>query len=375
MLRSKNSDTAEEIEFTVSNRTILRIIIAAILAILFFGAVGRSAHTLTLIGVSLFLSLALNAPVRWLADHLPGKRRGNRGLATGLSIGIVLILLGTFLALIVPPLVDQTSSFIRQAPGLVEQVHDQNSSVGKFVRQHHLESQIDKLSHQLSGRVDNITGSAITTVSHIGRNLFATLTVIVLTVMMLVEGPRWRRIFEQLTPRRHSVRTKRLAHDMHRVIQGYVNGQVLLAAIASLLIVPMLFILHISNPLALMVVVFVCGLIPLVGHTIGAIIVTTVALFHSLTAAIIILAYYILYQQIENYVVQPRIQANATNMSALLVFISVIIGANFGGLLGALVAIPVAGCLRVIVLDYLEDRNMLSRETVEAEEHQSPKSA
>jgi predicted PurR-regulated permease PerM len=375
MLRSKNSDTAEEIEFTVSNRTILRIIIAAILAILFFGAVGRSAHTLTLIGVSLFLSLALNAPVRWLADHLPGKRRGNRGLATGLSIGIVLILLGTFLALIVPPLVDQTSSFIRQAPGLVEQVHDQNSSVGKFVRQHHLESQIDKLSHQLSGRVDNITGSAITTVSHIGRNLFATLTVIVLTVMMLVEGPRWRRIFEQLTPRRHSARTKRLAHDMHRVIQGYVNGQVLLAAIASLLIVPMLFILHISNPLALMVVVFVCGLIPLVGHTIGAIIVTTVALFHSLTAAIIILAYYILYQQIENYVVQPRIQANATNMSALLVFISVIIGANFGGLLGALVAIPVAGCLRVIVLDYLEDRNMLSRETVEAEEHQSPKSA
>jgi len=130
----------------------------------------------------------------------------------------------------------------------------------------------------------------------------------------------------------------------------------------------MLFILHIPNPLALMVVVFICGLIPMVGHTIGAIIVTTAALFHSLTAAIIILCYYILYQQIENYVVQPRIQANATNMSALLVFISVILGANFGGLLGALVAIPVAGCVRVLVLDYLETRNMLSRATVQAEE-------
>jgi predicted PurR-regulated permease PerM len=107
----------------------------------------------------------------------------------------------------------------------------------------------------------------------------------------------------------------------------------------------------------------------MVGHTIGAIIVTTVALFHSLTAAIIILAYYILYQQIENYVVQPRIQANATNMSALLVFISVILGANFGGLLGALVAIPVAGCIRVAVLDYLESRNILSRKTVDDEVH------
>jgi predicted PurR-regulated permease PerM len=77
-----------------------------------------------------------------------------------------------------------------------------------------------------------------------------------------------------------------------------------------------------------------------------------------------------LYQQIENYVVQPRIQANATNMSALLVFISVIVGANFGGLLGALVAIPVVGCIRVAVLDYLESRNILSRKTVEAEERQ-----
>src|SRR5262249_3864119 len=155
-------------------------------------------------------------------------------------------------------------------------------------------------------RTDDITGSAIGTVTRIGSSLFATLTVTVLTVMMLSEGPHWRRIASELVPDRHSARTQRLAHDMHRVIQGYVNGQVLLAAIASVLIVPMLFILHVPNPLALMVVVFICGLIPMVGHTIGAIIVTIAALFHSLTAAIIILAYYILYQQIENYVVQPR---------------------------------------------------------------------
>jgi predicted PurR-regulated permease PerM len=185
--------------------------------------------------------------------------------------------------------------------------------------------------------------------------------------MMLAEGPHWRRILEDLTPVKHRKRVRRLAHDMLRVIQGYVNGQVLLAAIAAILITPMLFILHISNPLALMVIVFICGLIPMVGHTIGAVVVTAVALFHSLPAAIIILAYYILYQQIENYAVQPRIQANATNMSALLVFISVILGANFGGLIGALVAIPVAGCLRVLVLDYLESRNILSSRVVEEE--------
>jgi len=367
-MAQSNTRDVSEVEVTVSNRTITRILVAVVAAVVSFAAIRHSAHTLTLIGAALFLSLALNGPVRLLSEHLPGKRRGNRGLATGLSISIVVVLLGTFLALVVPPLVNQTSRFIREAPGLVAQTHDQDSTVGKFIRQHHLQGQVDKVSKQLSGRIDTITGSAIGTVSKIGSSLFATLTVVVLTVMMLAEGPHWRRIIAQLIPSRHSAHSQRLASDMHKVIQGYVNGQVLLAAIASLLIVPMLFILHIPNPLALMVVVFICGLIPMVGHTIGAIIVTTAALFHSLTAAIIILCYYILYQQIENYVVQPRIQANATNMSALLVFISVILGANFGGLLGALVAIPVAGCVRVLVLDYLETRNMLSRATVQAEE-------
>jgi predicted PurR-regulated permease PerM len=373
MARLSTTDISE-VEVTVSNRTIFRVIAAAILAILFFGAVRRSVHALTFIGVAVFLSLALNAPVHWLADHLPGRVKGNRSFATGLSRVIVLVLLGAFLWVIVPPLVSQTTKFIQQAPTLVEQLRDQNSATGHFIRQHNLEGEVDKLSSQISSRAGKLGGAAFSTVTHIGSSLFALLTITVLTVMMLAEGPHWRRIFEQLVPSRHSARTQRLAHDMHRVIQGYVNGQVLLAAIASLLIVPMLFILHVSNPLALMVIIFICGLIPMVGHTIGAIIVTSVALFHSVGSAIIILAYYILYQQIENYVVQPRIQANATNMSALLVFISVILGANFGGLLGALVAIPVVGCIRVAVLDYLESRNILSRKTVEKEENQ-PKAA
>jgi len=363
----------KEIEVTVSNRTILRIVIAAILAVIFFEAVRRSVHTLTIIGVALFLSLALDGPVHALADRLPGRVKGNRGLATGISIAVVLILIAAFLWAVAPPLVRQTSSFVRDVPNLVSQVRDQNSSLGIFVRQHHLQGEVNKLSEQLSSRVDNIGGTAVTTLGRIGSSLFSTLAVVALTIMMLAEGPRWGRIFDQLIPGRHTAHAHRLAGDMQKVIRGYVNGQVLLAAIASILIMPMLFILHISSPLALVVIIFICGLIPMVGHTIGAVIVTTVALFSSVTSAVTILAYYILYQQIENYAVQPRIQANATNMSALLVFISVLLGANFGGLLGALVAIPVMGCIRVAVLDYLESRDILSAKTVKEEE--TPKQA
>jgi predicted PurR-regulated permease PerM len=150
---------------------------------------------------------------------------------------------------------------------------------------------------------------------------------------------------------------------MYRVVKGYVNGQVVLALIASLMLLPAMLILGIGYPAALVVVVFVCGLIPMVGHTIAAVIVTTVALFKSPWAAIIILSYYILYQQIENYVVQPRVQANSTNMSPLLVFMSVIVGASFGGLLGALVAIPIAGCLRIVLLDYLRYKKIIEPAT------------
>lgn len=348
-----------DFEVTISTHTILRVILLVVLSYVLIEAIRHSLHTLTLIGVSVFLSLALNSPVHWLAAKLPGKRRGNRTLATIISVVTILLLLGGFIYAVAPPLTRQTATFIQGVPQLVCDTQNGNGPIGQFVAQHNLQSQVQNISDQLSNRVGSIGGSAVTTATRIGGTLFSAFTVGVLTVMMLTEGPRWRRIFEQLLPENQKSHVLKVARDMNQVVQGYVNGQVLLAAIAALLISPMLFILNISYPVALVVIVFICGLIPMVGHTIGAIIVTTVALFHSIPAAIIILAYYILYQQIENYVVQPRIQANSTNISPLLVLIAVLLGANFGGLLGALVAIPAMGCLRIVVLDFLEQRRIL----------------
>ena len=120
-------------------------------------------------------------------------------------------------------------------------------------------------------------------------------------------------------------------------------------------------------PFALVGVIFVCGLIPLVGHTIGAVIVSAVALLHSPLTALIVLGYYILYQQIENYLIQPRIQANSTNMSPLLIFIAVVVGVSFGGIIGGLFAIPIAGCIRIIALEYLRSQRIIdSQEFKEA---------
>ena len=366
-----SKERGDVVRITVSNRTIFRVMVMVALTMIGFTALKRASHALMLVFTAVFLALALNSPVHWLSVHLPGKRKGNRALATSVSFLIVVVMLGAFLASIVPPLVRQTSNFVSAAPHLIEQVHDQDSQVGKLVRKYHLEKQVDDFSKQLSSRLKNLSGKAVSTVGEVGSSIFATLTVLVLTFMMLIEGPGWIRAFASILTKEHREHAEKLATDMYKVVKGYVNGQVFLAALASAFIIPALFILHVSYPMALMVVIFICGLIPLVGHTIGAIIVTTVALFHSIPTAIILLAYYILYQQIENYVIQPRIQANSTNMSPLLVFSSVIIGVSFGGLFAGLVAIPIAGCIRIFTIDYLRQHHKFhaAEATADAAKH------
>ncbi len=361
----KNHKDAQEVNVTVSVESFAKLILMVVATIIILLAVQRASHALVLIFAAFFLALALNAPVNWVSVHLPGKRRGSRALATSLSFFIVIALLGGFIASIVPPLVRQTESFVTAAPHLVSDFKNQDGGVGKIVNRYHLQGQVNTISSQLSERFKHIGGSAFATFQKIGTSVFALLTILVLTFMMLVEGPDILSFFRELLPKKKQKLADRLSLDMYRVIKGFVNGQVTLAAIAALLIFPALIFLHISYPVALLVIIFICGLIPMVGHTIGAIIVTLVALSQSLSAAVIILIYYILYQQLENYLVQPRIQANSTNMSPLLVFLSVVVGVSFGGLFGGLIAIPVAGCLRIVVLEYLQSKNIIDAPEVE----------
>ncbi len=359
MIRFRRDKETPEVALTISLGTFVRVALFIIATILLLAALHRAAHALLLIFTAFFLALALNSPVTALARRLPGRWHDSRSLSTSLSLLVVVLLFIGFVVSFAPPLVSQTQNFIGAAPNIVRDFRDQKSTTGQMIRKYHLENQVDELSNQLSSRIKHIGGSAFPTIQRVGTSIFSLLTILVLTFMMLVESPRWLRFVRAVVPDdRHSM-ADRLSHDMYRVIKGYVNGQVLLAAIAAGLMLPGLLLFHVGYPAALVVVVFVCGLIPMVGHTIGAIIVATVALFHSTGSAVAIFAYYLFYQQIENYLIQPRIQANTTNMSPLLVFGSLVIGVSFGGLFGGLVAIPVAGCLRIALLEYLRSQHII----------------
>ena len=368
--RFDNKERATKI--TATNKTLVRFwglfFVMLLLFLTVLKSIQMAGQALVWVFTAFFLALALNAPVHWIAQHLPGKRRGSRTLATTLSVIVVIAALVGFLASIVPPFVGQIGGLADTAPTFISDLRKPDSTTGKLIMRYNLQDQVDGFSKDLSSKLKDAGGAAVSVVGNIGSSAFAMLTILVLTIMMLTEGPHWIDVGERLIPKRRRAHTRELSRAMYKVVKGYVNGQVTLAAIAAVLIVPMLFILGISYPIALMVVVFICGLIPMVGHTIGAVIVTAVALFTSPLAAIIILVYYITYQQIENYLIQPKIQSNSTNMSPLLVFVAVVLGASLGGLLGGLVAIPIMGCLRIIVIDQLTRRNILdskaARETV-----------
>jgi predicted PurR-regulated permease PerM len=354
-----NKQHSNTLNINIPNRVVIRVLLLVIAMLIALAAVRQASHALVILFTAFFLALALNGPVHWVAQHLPGKKRGNRSIATAISFILIIGVFGGFLASIVPPLVKQTNSFIKAAPELVSDVKDEDSDIGKIIARYNLEEQVDSFSEGLSKRLKNSGSAAVSTAGKVGSSVFSVLTILVLTYMMLIEGPRWLRLFRDIVPDEHQERADTLAAGMYKVVKGYVNGQVILAAIAASLLLPVLIILDVSYPAALFVIVFICGLIPMVGHTIGAVIVTLVALFTSVPAALIVLVYYFLYQQIENYLIQPRVQANSTNMSPLLVFASVVIGVNFGGIFGGLVAIPVAGCVRIFVLDYLRRKKII----------------
>lgn len=355
MAQSDRNTPNPKVEISISTATLIRVVVTVLIILLSIGLFTRMADAFVIVFVAFFLALALNAPVHWLASRLPGKRRGSRALGTSIAFLIVVAIIGGFIALLAPSAIRETGEFVRSIPTIADSIRDENSTVGHFVKTYDLQDDIDEITNSAVNTAKASTGKVF---SSIGAGFVTVLSTFVLTFMMLVEGPRWVRRIRHLIPHGKRARVSRIVRDMYGVIRGYVNGQVTLAGIAALFILPVMLIMGVPYAGALAVVVFIAGLIPMLGHYVGATIVTLVALSHSWVSALIVLGFYILYQQIESYTLQPRIQANNTSMSPLLVFLAVVLGANFSGLLGALVAIPIAGCLRILLLEVLAARGI-----------------
>lgn len=326
-------------------------------------AIYGARNALIVIGTAFFLALALNAPVSLFARHLPGR---SRVLSTAIAYVAVLGFLGLFIFLVIPPMLDQIVRFTNTLPMFVEDVTRQWSGINDLIVKYHMQDQVDQAVLSVKNNVsDWAAGLGTDVVAGLGSlasTFAAAILIIVMTFLMLVEGPSWMsRLWNLYTDKDKMEYHHSVVHRMYQVVNGYVTGQLTVSAIdgftAGLTVFLLSLFLNVPANLALpaAAILFILSMIPMFGATIGGTIVTLLLLFNDATAAIIFLIYFIIYQQLENNLISPTIQAKKLELSPLAVLVAVTIGLYVFGIVGGIISIPIAGCIKVLAEEYLNN--------------------
>jgi predicted PurR-regulated permease PerM len=336
-------------------RTILAILGIVLSVALALQVIWLARQVLSWILISVFLALALNPAVEWFQRR--GVRR--RGFAAALTYLVTLSGLTFIGALFIPTLVDQVNQFVDTIPQYVDDLTRGRGRLGFLQRDYQV---VDKVRAAVedggASRILGVSGTALAITKGIVTMIVAIVTIMFMTFFMLLEGPAWIERFLGLLPDDRRERWRTVGHDIYRTVGGYVTGNLLISVIAGVTTTAVLLILDIPYAVALGLVVAILDLIPLAGATLAAIIVTTVAVLEDpFPAGVVVLVFFIVYQQLENHVLQPLVYGRTVQLSPLAVLIAVLIGAELAGVLGALAAIPVAGTIQVLLRDQLRERH------------------
>lgn len=351
-----------KVRIEIDTRTFVRfwlVVIGFVLAALII----YSARTaLIIIGTALFLALALNVPVSKLASRLPGK---SRGISTAISYFVIVSVISVFSFLAVPPIIQQTARFVETLPTVVNDATKNWHVLDSAIEEYELQPQVDEALASIKGNASKIASSAgstlINSLSSVFGFLAASVLVLVLSILMLIEGPGLMNRFWGLY--QDPVRMKRhrsVIHKMHSVVSGYVVGQLTVSSIgavfAGLVVFLLSFFFEVPANLAIpsAAITFVLSLVPMFGAMIGGFLVAILLGFNAVGAAVVYLIYFVVYQQIENNFISPTIQAKRLELSPLAILASVTVGLYLFGIAGGIISIPIAGSIKVLVDDYLE---------------------
>ncbi|MGZ4750352.1 MAG: AI-2E family transporter [Oryzihumus sp.] len=324
-----------------------------LIAYALYNAFLQLTQVFTLLLVALFLTLALNPLVEWLV---------RRGLRRALAVTVVFLgLAGVFVAvgfLVVPPVAEQGGALAQSAPDYLDSLL--NNRVVKDLDSHY--HVVQSFQHEFQKRVtdSNFMSQVFGGVLGAGRavltGFFAFFTVLILTLYFLASLPQIKHAAYAMVPASRRPRFISLSEEIMRRVGSYAIGQVAVAAVNAICSWIMMTIVGIPYAAVLAVAVGLLGLVPLVGASLGAAVVCTVAFFDEPKKAIIALVYYVVYQQIENYVVAPRIMQRTVSVPGAITIIAALVGGTLLGMLGALLAIPVAAGMLLIYEEVLLPR-------------------
>lgn len=359
---------SKAIETDLRTFTKFWLVPVGIMLVIFF--LYKALTGLIIIGISIFLALALKPLVRkvnsFFNKHF-GTDKKHQTVSAVLAYLIVVIVIGGIILTIGPVVVNETSKFIQQFPQTFQESFGGWEGINNFGRNFGIEnlqsditSALNNLAHTLVG---NFGTDFVASVSSVADAAMKIVLVIVLTFLFLLEGPSmvdslWHSLSAGDEDKKPVAAAKRVVTKMANVVSTYVSRQVLIAildGLASGLIVFLLSLIFnfaptLAIPMGMTTMIFY--LIPMFGQFIGGTLVTLILAVSSPIAAIIFAVVYIIYAQIENNVISPKIQGNALNLPAVMILCAVIIGMYMFGILGAIIAIPIAGCIRVLMDEY-----------------------
>ena len=318
----------------------------ALISLTFLRALAGASQVFVLILISLFFAAGLNPAVEFF------QRRGmKRGAAVGLIVAIVLTVVGLFSWIVIPPMIDQINLFIRNAPTLVSSL--KNNSTINNLNQHF--GVVDALQKRINASIHDgqFVVSAFGGVVGVGKAVlsgaFALLTLLVLTLYFTASLPQVTGVAYRLVPISRRARVAGLSDAIIARVGAFVASQATVAVIAGIFALLLGLILHVPYTTPVAVLVFLFGLVPLIGHFLGCTIFTLVALTKSPLTAIIVFVTYVIYVQIENYVVMPRIMKKSLSMPGLVTILAAMLGTSLLGPVGGLLAVPVAAAVMLIL--------------------------
>jgi predicted PurR-regulated permease PerM len=303
---------------------------------------------LLLIGVAFFLALGLEPAVSWLV-----KRRLPRWAATTIVFLAVAALLAAFIAAAIPPLSQQLSQLITQAPHYLQQAQDHSSTIGRL-------NERFQLQRRLTDMLDASGGSALNQVISAGSALVETVVdtviVVVLTIYFLIDLPRIRTFLYRLVPHSRRPRAILIGDEVFAKVGAYLLGNVIISLIAGAATMIWLYAFDVPYALLLGILVALLDLVPVVGSTIAGVAVAAVAWTVSWPVCVATIVFFVVFRLAEDYLLVPRIIGRAVDVPALVTVVAVLIGGAVLGIVGALVAIPVAAAIALLVAEILYPR-------------------
>ena len=321
--------------------------LGALTALILMRALASVSQIFVLILIALFLATGLNPAVEALR-----KRNMSRSAAVTVIFSSVIVFVIFFASVVIPPVVSQGTHLINSAPSLLDDLM-KNETINKLNDQFGL---IDTLQKRLKSITSdgtlliNTFGGVIGVGKSVLSGFFTALTILVLTLYFITSLPQAIDLGLSLVPASRRDRVGRLTHAIIARVGSFVGSQILIAALAAVYVVVLSTILGMPSPIAIGMIVLVAALIPLIGHFLGCAIVTLIGLTQSVWIGVIAFAAYVIYVQIENYVVTPRIMKRTLSVPGAVTIISALIGSSLLGLIGGLLAVPVAASI-ILILD------------------------